>query len=91
MTVEEFLEKSNCAYDENTVKSLLKEFAEIKVKENTNPSNELFSILVSKAAKYDSLVETVAKYYEVDDEGNDIIIGDLCDIGEKVCTDLGFL
>jgi hypothetical protein len=33
MTVEEFLEKSNCAYDENTVKYLLKEFAKLKVKE----------------------------------------------------------
>ena len=44
-----------------------------------------------KAKKWDDLVDSISKFYETDNDGNDVVSGDLGDIGEICARKLGFL
>ena len=67
-------------------------FAKLKVDETSNEANDLIAELTAKANKYDELVAKVAKFGEVDENGEDVMKGcDLCDIGEVVASELGFI
>ncbi len=44
-----------------------------------------------KARKWDDLVDSISKFYETDNDGNDVVSGDLGDIGEICARKLGFL
>lgn len=47
--------------------------------------------VLDKAKKYDALDLAVSKFYPEDHDGVPQETGDLCDIGEKVCSMLGYM
>ena len=80
----------------NTIISLIKE---LKCKFNNIMFDNLtlneFEILKKKAQKYDELEDEISKFYiNTDgdyDENNPEREGDLCTIGELICTHFGYL
>ena len=79
-------------YLKGNVITAMEQFAKLKVDEATIEAHDLITELTEKANKFDALEKIVLKYYEVDENGEDVMKNcDLCNIGEAVASKLGLI